>query len=87
MSSKETHLVIVFDHTNDHEWLLDMSEEEREALFALASNGVHSLPGRKEEHLSFVLTEPLNPLHMAALARLRDEGMFTKFYVRDEVVQ
>ncbi len=84
MSTVKTYLTLVFTLEGD---MIRATEYfgEYDARRALDQAGIHWPAERKEIHLVYGIVPPLSEEQLNALTYLKDMGICSNFYVRDEI--
>jgi hypothetical protein len=84
MSTVTTYLVIVFTLTGDMIRATSYFGEE-DVRRELDTVGIHWQASRKEIHLIYEIEPPLEQMVLDRLIWMKNMGMCTNFYVRDEI--
>ncbi len=85
MSRVITWLALVFDDSLDEAWFTDPLFDEDDANSELAALCISYTPGKRQRHLRFRLEQPLTPEQLEGLASLKEQGLFSSFYIVDEI--
>jgi hypothetical protein len=85
MSKVITWLTLVFDDSLDEAWFTDPLFDEEDANSELAALHIVYTPGKRQRHLRFRLEQPLAPQQIEGLASLKEQGLFSNFYIIDEI--
>ena len=80
----KTYLVVVFQYEGDM-IRATASFREEDARRELDEAGIHWPASRKEAHLVYEIDSPLEQHLLERLTWLKEMGMCTNFYVRDEI--
>lgn len=88
MSSVQTFFTLIF--TYNQEWTEAVplgTFFEEQAAFELENAGLPHVPERREVHLGFPLLAPLSKKQLDLLAWMKEQGLITGFYVKDEITR
>jgi hypothetical protein len=85
MSRVITWFTVVFDDSLDEAWFPDPLFDEEDTNRNLASLQISIQQGKRERHLRYKLEQPLTAAQLQALAELKAQGLFSNFYVVDEI--
>jgi hypothetical protein len=85
MSKVTTWLTLVFDDSLDGAWFTDPLLDEDHANSELAALRITTTPGKRQRHLRFRLELPLTPVQLDGLTALKEQGLFSNFYIVDEI--
>jgi hypothetical protein len=85
MSMVKTYLILVYDTSEGHPWILDSLDNHEEVWRQLGDHRIDAEPIRQEEHQFFELRSPLTSKQLAALEQMKQDGLMVDFYMRDEI--
>jgi hypothetical protein len=85
MSRVITWLILVFDDSLDEAWFTDPLFDEDHADSELATLHITTTPGKRQRHLRFRLERPLTLDQLEGLATLKEQELFSNFYIVDEI--
>ncbi len=78
-------LTLVFNDSLEEAWFTDPLFDEEHASFELAALKISARPGKRVRHLRFELERSLTLEQLQGLSKLKELGLFSNFYIVDEV--
>ena len=87
MTTNAGWITFVFDDSQEWSWFRDPLFDEDQVRFELEGMGVSPPPEERQRHVRFRLTEPLTTAHYERLNELQAQGLFTRYYLVDEISQ
>jgi hypothetical protein len=85
MSRVTTWFTVVFDDSLEEAWFTDALFDEEDTNRYFASLQISILPGKRQRHLRYKLEKPLTHEQLQAITELKEYGLFSNFYVVDEI--